>query len=114
MSKIGFIGAGNMASSIIGGLLNTGYQADAIKAADPTPTDQARQLGIELLTDNLAIASWADVIILAVKPQVLQSVCSQIAKQVSQRRNLIISIAAGIPAAAGSRIKNAATSAAFQ
>ena len=96
MSKIGFIGAGNMAGSIIAGLLNAGYKTDDIKAADPAPSEQARQLGIELLADNPAIANWADIIILAVKPQILKSVCTEIANPVSQHHNLIISIAAGI------------------
>jgi pyrroline-5-carboxylate reductase len=96
MNKIGFIGAGNMASGLIGGLLNAGYEADSIKASDPSPLSPVTQSGIETFDDNQAIAAWADVIILAVKPQVLKSVCEQIAEQVSQHHNLIISIAAGI------------------
>ena len=96
MNKIGFIGAGNMASSLIGGLLNAGHAAADIMASDPTPCDQVAKLGIALIDNNIAIAEWADVIVLAVKPQVLKSVCVTISEQVKQRNNLIISIAAGI------------------
>jgi len=96
MNKIGFIGAGNMASSIIGGLLNAGYATDNIRASDPSPAQSDLSLDIEVLNDNEAIAEWADIIILAVKPQVLKTVCKQIAGQVKQHDKLIISIAAGI------------------
>jgi len=95
MNKIGFIGAGNMAGSIIGGMLNAGFSTDDIRASDPSATGQARQLGIKVITDNQALVKWADVIVLAVKPQIMQSVCSQISIQISQR-HLILSIAAGI------------------
>jgi len=96
MNKIGFIGAGNMAGSLIGGLLKAEYDAGNIRASDPSPLDRAKLPGIEVINDNQAIAAWADVIILAVKPQVLKSACKQIAEQVGQHQNLIISIAAGI------------------
>ena len=85
MNKIGFIGAGNMASSIIGGLLNAGFNAANIRASDPSPMEHIRQLGIELMPDNQSLARWADIIVLAVKPQALQSACTQISEQVSQR-----------------------------
>jgi len=95
MNRIGFIGAGNMASSIIGGLINAGFSADGIRVSDPSPMEQIRQLDIEVMPDNQSLARWADIIVLAVKPQALQPVCTQISEQVSQH-HLIVSIAAGI------------------
>jgi len=96
MIKIGFIGAGNMAGSLIGGLLKAEYKPDNIRASDSTPDGKDKQLGIQVIGNNQDIAAWADIIILAVKPQVLKSVCRQITEQVRERQPLIISIAAGI------------------
>ena len=96
MKKIGFIGAGNMASSLIRGLLDAEYDATCIRAADPSPPDQSRQLGIELVADNVALTAWADVLVLAIKPQTMQAVCEQISPQINLRPILVISIAAGI------------------
>jgi len=96
MNKIGFSGAGNMAGSIIGGLLNAGYTKNELMASDPAADERAKQLGIEVTDDNQLIADWADVIVLAVKPQILKSVCTEIAEQVGRNHNLMISIAAGI------------------
>lgn len=99
--KITFIGAGNMAGAIFKGLLAKGYPADAITA---TATDadhlQAlkQNLQIHVSTDNLAAVADAEVVVLAVKPQVMQSVCREIAPLVSRTRPLIISVAAGLQA----------------
>lgn len=95
MNKIGFIGAGHMACSIISGLLKAGFNADSIRASDPAENPQSRQLGIKITADNQALAKWSDIIILAVKPQVLRSICTQISTQIKQH-HLILSIAAGI------------------
>ena len=99
-ATIGFIGAGNMASAIISGLINTGFSADNIKVSD---TNEAllslrkQTFNLEAFTDNLALARCCDVVVLAVKPQVLASVCRSL--QTSLNTNtLIISIAAGIHA----------------
>ncbi len=94
MEKIGFIGAGNMARSIIGGMLNSGYAADHIRASDPTPNEN--DIGVQLMSDNHDVASWADVLVLAVKPQVLKTVCEDISDNVQDSKPLILSIAAGI------------------
>ena len=96
MKKIGFIGAGNMASSLIKGLLNADYDVSCIRASDPKPSEQLLDLGIELVNDNPEITRWADVIVLAVKPQSMQAVCRQISAQVKTQPLLVISIAAGI------------------
>ena len=95
---IAFIGAGNMAGSLINGLISDGYDSGRITAADPNE-DQlgalARRSGIRTTTDNTSAAD-ADVLVLAIKPQVLQGVAREIAPVVQRRRPLVISIAAGI------------------
>ena len=100
MSKptIAFIGAGNMATSIVGGLIDAGQPAESIRAADPFPDSLARlqQLApIVACGDNNEAATGADVIILAVKPQVMADVCQGISASLSADA-LVISIAAGI------------------
>lgn len=88
-----------MASSIIGGLLESGHPAQKISAADPFPAslDRLRELGpIALGGDNAQAAASADVVILAVKPQVMAEATNSIARVVRARRALVISIAAGI------------------
>ena len=98
---LAFIGAGNMASAIIGGLLAKGYPAERIWASDPSPEQGhklAAQWGIHTTTDNLQALDLAEVLVLAVKPQVLKAVCQGMAERVQQRGPLVISIAAGIGA----------------
>lgn len=101
-TRIGFIGAGNMASSIIGGLIGRGQAPTSLFASD-LDTDKlhtlAQQMGFHAAT-NTEIAEQADVIVLAVKPQVMESVCRELAQSLAGRRPLIVSIAAGITLAA--------------
>ena len=81
--KITFIGAGNMASSIISGLVKDGYPSDAICASEPNKeaTDKlATQFSIKGSQDNTASAKWAEVIVLAVKPQIMGMVCQTLAE----------------------------------
>ena len=98
-----FIGGGNMAASLIGGLIADGWDPACIQVAD-TSTQRLQQLAeqfaITTTTSNNDAAEHADVIVLAVKPQAIKSVAQEIAHTVSQQQPLIISIAAGIPAAA--------------
>ncbi|MDM1708531.1 pyrroline-5-carboxylate reductase [Thiopseudomonas alkaliphila] len=101
MKKIAFIGGGNMATSLIGGLVNNGWPAEHITVSDPSVEQLAhlqQTFGVRTSQDNAAAVAEAAVIVLAVKPQVMQSVCLALAAQVQQQ--LIISIAAGIPCAA--------------
>jgi len=98
-AKLCFIGAGNMARSILGGLIADGYPRENLCATDPQ-TDLCQQLsqtmGIACHTDNITAAQQADVVILCVKPQQLAAVCQELADTVQSQQPLIISIAAGI------------------
>ena len=97
-SKIAFIGAGNMAKAIIGGLLAEGFSAAHISAAGPrleSLNKVADEFGIAVSTDNAATAATAEVIVLAVKPQMLKEVALALRDSLSHKP-LIISVAAGI------------------
>ena len=97
---IGFIGAGNMASSLLSGLVQQGIPGAQLGAADPDPDKRAsvgRIEGLLATSDNAAIARRADVLVLAVKPQSLEPVCRGLADALTDREPVVISIAAGIP-----------------
>ncbi|MFT7371473.1 MAG: pyrroline-5-carboxylate reductase [Oleiphilaceae bacterium] len=98
-NKICFIGAGNMASCIIGGLLKNGFPAQQVIASAPSNEKNLNMLkdtlNIEVSTNNQQAVINADIIVLSVKPQVLQTVCEEISNSLSHQP-LIISIAAGI------------------
>ena len=97
MPTIGFIGGGNMASSLIGGLLNAGFSATNITVAEPDETQRQAlhtQFNINTSADNNSILT-ADIIILAVKPQLLKTVCQQLDNK-NIKDSLFISIAAGV------------------
>lgn len=97
--QIVFIGGGNMARSLVGGLVADGYPGASIRVTDPNE-EQRRRLadlfGIETGDDNPAAVADADVVVLAVKPQVMREAAAEIAPALAQRRPLVISIAAGI------------------
>jgi pyrroline-5-carboxylate reductase len=96
---IGFIGAGNMTRSLASGLLASGYDANALLLSDPNPALRAElsaSLGLSVADDNAAVAARADILVIAVKPQVMQAVAGGLKAAVKQRRPLIITIAAGI------------------
>lgn len=95
-----FIGAGNMASSLIGGLIADGYNPAAIWATDPSLeklTVLRERFKIQVTQDNNEAAAKADILILAVKPQAMKIVVKQLALTVTKKQPLIISIAAMIP-----------------
>ena len=96
---IGFIGAGNMARSLAGGLLNNGWPRERLVFSDPDP--QQRQaietaLGVRTFASNRDCAGHAQVLVLAVKPQVLKAVAHDLAATVQAHKPLVISIAAGV------------------
>jgi pyrroline-5-carboxylate reductase len=97
--KLAFIGAGNMATSIIGGLVAQGACVAEIAVSDPNAASVENlraQFPVSAAADNRAAIADADVVVLAVKPQVMSLVLSDLAPAVEQSRPLIISIAAGI------------------
>ncbi|MGZ8257751.1 MAG: pyrroline-5-carboxylate reductase [Methylotenera sp.] len=101
--NISFIGGGNMARAIISGLKNNGFDMAAITVLE-LDAQKRVQLAAEFnvhVTDTYAGISNADAIVLAVKPQQLREVCSQLSPIL--RSQLIISIAAGVRSADISR-----------
>ena len=97
--RIAFIGGGNMARSLIGALIRGGMQAESIAVAEPVAGSREALLrDFAVATHELArdAAQGADVIVLAVKPQVVKAVCAELADAVRNRHPLLISIAAGI------------------
>lgn len=101
MSKptLAFIGGGNMATSLVGGLLEKGYPASNITVSDPMQENRDRlhqQFGINTTEDNLSASTNADVVMLAIKPQVMKAVAEELSSALSHQP-LVISIAAGIP-----------------
>jgi pyrroline-5-carboxylate reductase len=98
MKTIGFIGAGNMAYAIISGLINKGYASNCIKLSDTNAvllSQRKEEFALEIFNDNNALLEICDVIVFAVKPQVLKSVCCEL-KLTNQESPLFISIVAGI------------------
>ncbi|MES9906304.1 MAG: pyrroline-5-carboxylate reductase [Sedimenticola sp.] len=96
---ITFIGGGNMAASLIGGLIADGYKAKRIIVSDPDGeklAGLAARFGIITIGDNSDAVNRADVVVLAVKPQMMKQVVEGIADAAQIRRPLIVSIAAGV------------------
>jgi pyrroline-5-carboxylate reductase len=88
-----------MASSIIGGLIESGHPATAIAAADPFPAslEKLQEIGpVAVYSDNTQAVQGADIIILAVKPQVMAEATQSIAAAVKANNAVVISIAAGV------------------
>ena len=87
----------------ITGLLANGYEASAITACDVNAgqlTELQQRFGINTSNDNLASSQAADVVMLAIKPQLMREVCSALSSLPSNPEQLFVSIAAGVPAAA--------------
>ena len=95
--NIAFIGGGNMATSLIGGLLADHVSPARLCVADRDPAQRehlAAQFGVRTSEDNAACAEDADVIVLAVKPQVLHEVCEALTDSVQRKQPLVVSVAA--------------------
>lgn len=102
-NRVAFIGAGNMARCVIAAMVKAGYPAENIMAANRSePKLLALQADFSIATSlsNSEAASWADVIVLAVKPQMMQEVCEQLLSEAPEcQEKLFITLAAGLPVA---------------
>lgn len=96
--KIGFIGVGNMAKAMIGGILkgNLVPPSDIIGSTsrESSLTDVVKQFGINGTTDNREVARAADVLVLSVKPQMYESVIENIKDDINPK-SLVVTIAPG-------------------
>jgi pyrroline-5-carboxylate reductase len=103
---IGFIGGGNMAASLIGGLQADGHPLERIRVADPSAERRhflSTHFGLRAEDNGEALAGEVDILVFAVKPQSMQAVARSLAARVQARKPLVISIAAGIRTADLSR-----------
>lgn len=98
-------GGGNMAAAIIAGLVNKGFDKQKIHVSEPWDVNREKMagLGVRTTASNAEAAAGADIIILAVKPQVARGVCQELASSLSSSSSssssklpLLVSIAAGI------------------
>jgi pyrroline-5-carboxylate reductase len=100
--RLGFLGCGNMGEALVKGLVEAHVvPADAITASDARTDRLAeleRQYGIRVAKDNVTLVRDADVIVLAVKPQIMAPVLEEVASALS-RKHLVISVAAGVSTA---------------
>ncbi|ORY61021.1 pyrroline-5-carboxylate reductase [Pseudomassariella vexata] len=99
-SLLCFIGGGNMAAAIIGGLVSKGIDKHHVTVSEPWDVnrDKIAATGVRTTTSNVEASQNADLVLLAVKPQVAKTVCQELAGAWAQRDSLplVVSIAAGI------------------
>jgi pyrroline-5-carboxylate reductase len=98
--KVAFVGGGNMARALAGGMLAAGYEPGHILISEPAAENRMRLAdelhGAVIGADNEQVVSEAACVLFAVKPQILSAVCRPLAPVVQRTRPLIISIAAGV------------------
>ncbi len=98
-TTLAFIGGGNMASSLIGGLIADGWDPRRITVSDRDQRQLellGQRFGIVTRPGNLEVATGAGIVLLAVKPQIVRDVALELAELLTRQRSLVISIAAGI------------------
>ncbi len=96
---IAFIGGGNMTRSIVTGLLANGYDADRIWVGNRTPEKLnffRDNGGVHVTQDNREAAQRADIVVFAVKPQQIETVCKELSDIILAKHPLIISVALGV------------------
>ena len=99
---VAFIGGGNMARSLVGGLLAAGADPAAVRVADPSADARAAlasDFGVATFESAADAVDGAEAWVFAVKPQVMRAVCTELAAVAQQARPLVVSIAAGITSA---------------
>lgn len=98
-TKITFIGCGNMGQSLIGGLIADGYPADLLCGSDIDAAQRQQvsgRYGIETLEDNQRAVQGADIVVLAVKPQLVKQTLRPLCDELARNKPLLLSVAAGI------------------
>lgn len=98
-NSIAFIGGGNMARSLIGGLIAQGRSPASIRVAEPAPPLREalrRDFAVAVFETGAQAIAAADIWVLATKPQVLRPVCESLSVQAQASKPLVVSIAAGI------------------
>jgi len=96
---IAFLGGGNMAASLVGGLVSGGWPVAQLRVAEPLAEkrqDLAARFGVYTTPENTEAVTEADVAVLAVKPQQVSTVAREIGKAVMDQGSLVVSIAAGV------------------
>lgn len=99
---IAFIGGGNMARSLIGGLVARGTDPTTLRVAEPVDALRhalQQDFGVGTFDSAAEAVQGADTWVLAVKPQVMRAVCESLVAAARSTRPLVVSIAAGITAA---------------
>jgi len=98
-ARVTFIGGGNMADSLIGGLVKEGFSSQAITVSDPDSkrrTELSAKYSVNVTDVNRDAVAEADVVVFAVKPQMIRGVALEIAAALASKSPLVISIAAGV------------------
>jgi pyrroline-5-carboxylate reductase len=96
---IGFIGGGNMASCLVGGLLQRGHPPQNIWICDRHPekrTQLTQTFGIQTTSDSQVLIEQTEIVVLAVKPQAMRAALTPLQAKVKEKLPLIISVAAGL------------------
>ncbi|KAJ9584530.1 hypothetical protein L9F63_021140 [Diploptera punctata] len=99
MLRIGFVGAGNIAQALAKGFIAAGLtKGEAIIASDPHPESLKKfeKLGAQTLNSNIAVMNQSEVVFLAVKPNIVPLVLSDIKSFVRRDKHLILSAAMGV------------------
>ena len=97
--NISFVGGGNMARSMIGGLIENGIESRLIRVGEPDLVRRQELIadfGIKPFVDNFSAIKNSDVVIFAVKPQIIRDVIFPLAGYLIETKSLLLSIAAGI------------------
>jgi pyrroline-5-carboxylate reductase len=100
--RIAFVGGGNMARSLVGGLIEKGCKPGRISVSEPNPEQRAlmaKRMPVRMSADGPSAVQDADLVVFAVKPQVMQAAARGVAAAVQAGKPLVVSIAAGVTTA---------------